>query len=214
MARKREDAGKAPKRTRARAVPKVVEHESPLNYRQRLFVAYYLGESGGNATEAARKAGYAKPNVQCARLLANVSIQRAIAARLDDVTLTADEILSRLADMATVDVADFLAVKSDGSWALDLPKAIKAGKTHLIKSIKEGQWGTEIRFHDAQAALVKLGTYRQLFKASDDDGNALGLAILDRLKLLLQPGGAAPAGEPDGDRHPGQAGLPKPPGAD
>ena len=60
---------------------------SPLTFRQRLFVEAYLGPAGGNATEAARIAGFAHPLVQSSRLLGNVRIQAAIDARLAEAAL-------------------------------------------------------------------------------------------------------------------------------
>lgn len=52
--------------------------------RQIAFVDYYA--ASGNATEAARKAGYAKPNVEGTKNLAKPSIQQALAERTKEVT--------------------------------------------------------------------------------------------------------------------------------
>ena len=50
---------------------------SKFTYKQTLFVKYYQG----NATEAAKLAGYGNPQAQGPRLLKNVSIVQAIQAR-------------------------------------------------------------------------------------------------------------------------------------
>lgn len=50
-----------------------------LNPKQEAFVSAYIGDAKGNATEAARIARYAEPNVQGPRLLVNVRIQDRIA---------------------------------------------------------------------------------------------------------------------------------------
>lgn len=50
---------------------------SKLTIKQQRFIDFY----DGNATEAARKAGYKHPNIQSARLLVNVSILTAIKKR-------------------------------------------------------------------------------------------------------------------------------------
>jgi phage terminase small subunit len=47
--------------------------------KRRAFVLYYVGESAGNATDAARRAEYGKPEVEGCRLLKNASVQSAIA---------------------------------------------------------------------------------------------------------------------------------------
>lgn len=54
-----------------------------LSERERRFVECYMGAAAGNATKAARLAGYAQTTAekQASRLLAKVGIQSAIAAR-------------------------------------------------------------------------------------------------------------------------------------
>ena len=47
--------------------------------KRRAFVEAYCGAAQGNATKAARMAGYAKPNPEGSRLLANASVAEAIA---------------------------------------------------------------------------------------------------------------------------------------
>ena len=48
---------------------------SPLNYRQRMFVESYLGESAGSAVDAARKASYSRPETQGPRMLEKRHVQ-------------------------------------------------------------------------------------------------------------------------------------------
>lgn len=54
-----------------------------LSEKRRLFVEAYMGEAKGNATEAARMAGYAHPGSQGHRLLKNAEIHAAIQERVD-----------------------------------------------------------------------------------------------------------------------------------
>jgi hypothetical protein len=134
-----------------------------LNFRQRMFVEKYLGECNGNATEAARLAGYASPNVQSARLLDNVSIKAAIDARVSEAAMTANEVLARLSDQASADISDFVDVRFPGEFTIDLVKAKEMGKLHLIKKIVPTKYGISIELHDSQAALAQLGRYHKLF---------------------------------------------------
>ena len=92
----------------------------PLNYRQRMFVAYYLGESSGSAADAARKAGYKWPETQGPRLLKTSEIRAAIAARVETAAISADEVLARLSDTATSDLMHFIELDSTGEWKVDL----------------------------------------------------------------------------------------------
>jgi phage terminase small subunit len=134
-----------------------------LTYKQRLFVEAYLGEAGGNATEAARLAGYAWPKKVAERLVGKSGIRAAIDARLDEAALTANQVLARLSDIATGDLGDFLTIDDAGAWSIDMRKAKRAGRTHLIKKIKASPTGTEIELHSPLDALDKLGKYRRLF---------------------------------------------------
>lgn len=133
-----------------------------LNWRQRQFVCFYLGAANGNATQAARLAGYANPESNAYRLLLSDGVQAAILARLDEAALRTDEILARLSDIATADLSDFVKCTASG-FSLDLEHARQCGKTHLIKKLSNTKHGVAIELHDAQAALVHLGRYRKLF---------------------------------------------------
>lgn len=70
-----------------------------LTEKQCKFVDYYI-ETGGNATEAARRAGYKKPNPQGSENLAKPSVKSAIDARLAELksqrTADATEVLEYL----------------------------------------------------------------------------------------------------------------------
>ena len=49
-----------------------------LTFRQRLFCEFFLGESGGNAVDTARRAGYGSPE-RVAQDVAKRGVQAAIA---------------------------------------------------------------------------------------------------------------------------------------
>lgn len=127
-----------------------------LTPKQQAFVETYLAT--WNASEAARRAEYAKPGQQGHRLLKNVEVKEEIKRRLADVTMTADEVLVRLAEQARAAQSAYL--RPDG---VDLESLIRDGKAHLIKAIKRTQFGDNIEFHDAQAALVHIGKHHGLF---------------------------------------------------
>ena len=72
----------------------------PLTNKRIAFVEEYL--SYWNASEAARRAGYAHRS-EGSRLLANADIQAYIKLRLADMQMSANEVLNRLADHARDD---------------------------------------------------------------------------------------------------------------
>lgn len=60
-----------------------------LSEKQRRFVEFYTGECQGNATESARRAGYAHPTTAGPRMLENAGISRAIEAATAEVRQSA-----------------------------------------------------------------------------------------------------------------------------
>jgi phage terminase small subunit len=154
-----------------------------LTDKQRLFVYFYLGDSNRNATDAARRAGYGAPNTAGPRLLVNVRIRSAVAKEVVEAGLAAHEILARLAEQATASMDDFVTMATpvaqdrggqtvhfldeQGSPIaepmLDLAKARRRGKLHLIKKLTPTRQGLGIELYSAQDALVRLGMYHALW---------------------------------------------------
>ncbi len=154
-----------------------------LTNKQRVFIDHYF-LCGLNATEAARRAGYGGDDNTLAAIgsqnLRKLKIKAEIDQRLNELTMSAAEVLARYTDHARGSIADFLALEEseDGKaskFKIDLNKAAKAGKLHLIKELtveeEERRIGpmtvttrkTNIKLYDAQAALNALGKYHKLF---------------------------------------------------
>lgn len=184
-----------------------------LTNKQKAFVEFYLKH--WNATKAAELAGYSKrtANEQGSRLLANVSVETAIKARLDELKMGADEVLTRLADHARGSLEYFLAGNS-----LSIAAAREHGKLHLAKKIKQTTRSSddehlyttlEVELHDPQAALVQLGRHHKLFverhELTGKDGGPLEVRAFDYATAIApiaagpEPDSEAP-GEGEGDR--------------
>lgn len=135
-----------------------------LNGKQRLFVDAYLGAARGNATEAARLAGYTKATAaaRASEILRNPKVHAEIERRFKSSAMSADEIISRLSEEAAADLRDFFDLSGEFP-KLDLKKALESGKTHLIKSISCTVHGYKVELHDSQAAKALLARYHGLF---------------------------------------------------
>lgn len=154
-----------------------------LTNKQQAFVNGYTVDF--NATQAAIRAGYSKKTAYSIgqRLLKNVEIAQAIRQNIEEKTMGADEVLTRLADMARGDMSDLMAITTSG-FTIDLTAKNENGetitnpKTKLIKKIKQkvttylAKSGdgedrevieTELELYDAQAALVQIGKHLKLF---------------------------------------------------
>lgn len=150
-----------------------------MTNRQRVFIEEYL--KCWNASEAARRAGYkGRADVIGPRLLLNVGISAAIEKRIEELSMSANEVLLRLGEHARSDIGEFL----DGN-VIDLEAAKEKRITHLIKKVKVRTVTTvtknggettveeqEIELHDAQAALIALGKKHKMF--TDNIGLAGG----------------------------------------
>lgn len=169
------------------------QHSNPqggakrLTYKQEAFVRAYLGPALGNATKAAELAGYSGRRGTLAEVgyenLRKPEIASAIAARLDELAMTRHEVLARLTDMARSDMGDFLDEGEKwGRPVVDLEKAIRDKKTHLIKKIAFTKGKLEFELYDAQAALVQLGKYHKLFvdrtEVTGKDGEPVVVKVL------------------------------------
>src|SRR5271157_5308865 len=137
----------------------------PLSYRQRLFVEYYLGESAGCAVDAARRAGYSTPHPEGVRLLRNPTIRAAINSRVATAAMAADEVLARIADLASADLTEFIDVDPQGVCKVDMKHIKRLGLGHLIKRVRIKKDGTQdIELEAKLPALVKLGEHYNLWK--------------------------------------------------
>ncbi|MCC6875165.1 MAG: terminase small subunit [Sandaracinaceae bacterium] len=93
--------------------------------KRRAFVLAYIGEAQGNATEAARRAGYAVPDPEGARLLGDARVRAAIEAMRAPVERAAiasiDELRTLWTSIARGEVRD--TVVREG-LAVDVPASL------------------------------------------------------------------------------------------
>ncbi len=161
-----------------------------LRDKQAAFVDEYLIDF--NATRAAERAGYTG-NVNTLAvtgydLLRNPKIAEVIRQRLSERAMSADEVLTRLADQARGNMDDFVHFDDNGNPTFDLQAASVDGKLQLAKKLKtktrswsEPYFDTttndieqrqvtetaiEFELYDAQAALVHIGKHHKLFTES------------------------------------------------
>jgi len=132
--------------------------------KQRAFIAEYIIDF--NATQAAIRAGYSKKtaNVIGPENLAKPCIREQIDNHLSERQMSADEVLTRLANIAKGSAEDYLTIDEWGAITLDLSRMKEEGKLNLIKKYKvTKQGGTELELYDAQGALNSLGKAHGLF---------------------------------------------------
>ena len=173
-----------------------------LTIKQAFFCEYYLQTYNG--TKAARLAGYAHPVVEGSRLLGNANIRKYLDKRFAERTMTANEVLDRLTNIARADIGDYLKVANDKASDakvahegkilpgiyIDLEQAIKDGNTSRIKSFKRSiKDGTVIELHDPMKALELIGKHNRLFADvminSDKGDNTAASASDEKLERII-----------------------------
>ncbi len=124
-----------------------MEDLTKLTTKQQLFCEFYIGAANGNATEAARLAGYQGSDKTLRAIgsqnLTKLNISQVCQERVNEVALSADKVLSELSEIAKADWQDFLEIRHDKdgeiiSATLKLSDKIKAlellGKYHKLFS--------------------------------------------------------------------------------
>lgn len=134
-----------------------------LTLRQNSFVDHYL--QTGNATEAAKRAGYDADRNNLAvigsQLLRSLKIKQEIKRRLGKSIATGSEVLERLTLHARGDITDVL--NDAGEFDLKRARSRRLLKKLKVKTDKDGSVSHEYEIHDPQAALEKLGRFHKLF---------------------------------------------------
>jgi terminase small subunit-like protein len=166
-----------------------------LTIKQERWINAYL--ETGNATEAARQAGYGANEdglrvIGCQNLT-KLNIKRRIDARLAEEAITATEALNMLASHARADLTDLF----DETGIFDLQTIRERGLGHLIKKIKrtrryEGRGEErqpidelEIEIHNPQTALAqicKMRGWEQMPAINERDRDIADAAIAKYLE--------------------------------
>lgn len=169
-------------RIREQAKEAVDSRVSTLTPKERIFLINYL--AGETQVKAAEIAGYAHPEKQGWRLAHSPKIRAAI-----DEILTAQEmpklkVVARLSQHAEAAYAPYLRIER-GRVIIDLERLINDGLGHLIKGLKETQWGQAVEFYDAQTALIQMGRYHGLFTDNVNNSGELGVKIKEPVTVKL-----------------------------
>lgn len=160
-----------------------------LTRRQKVYVEVYLG--CWNQTEAARVAGFAFPDVAGVKLMKLPQVQDAIAVRMKELHVSADEVLTRLGQQARLNAAMFfyfgwVPVMKHGEPVLDketkeplrtyemlsINWEVFEKYGYLVKKLSYDRRGNPmIEFYDAQNALMLIGKSQRLFIDRVDSTN-------------------------------------------
>ncbi len=154
--------------------PKVITNLSGM---MRQWFEAYMSMAKPNATAAARKVGYKHPNKSGPKLLQNPKIIAAIEDALRQQTMSREKVLARLSSQASAEQADYYTYHEDLGIHIKISELLQEGLGHLIKEIRNTEYGQQIIFHDAQTALIQLGRYYKLFTDKIEETSPVNEAI-------------------------------------
>ncbi len=159
-----------------------------LTAKQEAFINEYL--KCWNATKAALAAGYSEKTAYSIghENLKKPEISAVIDQRKAEMIMSADEVLTRLSDQARGDMSDFTSLKN-GIPFVDLAKAERAGKLHLLKKFEVTDKSVKIELYDAQAALVHMGRHHALFTDKTNVNLDMSKLTDDELLAIAKGGG-------------------------
>lgn len=146
-----------------------------LNDRQERFVDEYLVDL--NATAAAKRAGYSEKSASriAIELLnkthVSAEIQKRQAKLRGKLEITQERVLEELAAIAFANGTDFATITHNGLVRLTPTDEVPEEKKKAVASIKEGQYGTEIKLHDKVRALELLGKHLGVFDTNNGSAN-------------------------------------------
>jgi hypothetical protein len=159
-----------------------------LDFRQLLFVEAFLGQANGNASEAARIAGYPHAKQAGSRLLSNVDVRAKLDQRLASAAMPANEVLARLTEIASGDLGEY--IKVDGrDFHVDVRKVKRSGR--VVRKIKATKYGTELELHSPADALKTLARCHGLYKADSQSHADLDAELDDALEPPAEGGSGA-----------------------
>jgi len=140
------------------------EKEVKLTAKQLRFVEEYCIDF--NATRAANVAGYSAKTAYSIghENLRKPEIKKFISAKLNHLTMSAEEAMVRLTDFGRGSFQPFLLVDENNDITLDLTSDEAQKNIHYIKKVKQTkkvfagltETVTQVEIHDAKDAVVKM----------------------------------------------------------
>jgi len=146
------------------AIESALECLDGLTLKQTRFVLAYLGPANGNATQAAKIAGYSIPWQAGYETLNSPLVSSVIKRYVSERVMTADECLMRIARIARGSVGEVIEVVGKRQFLLDLERAEETGAIDLIEELQHLEGGgVKFKLYSKLKALELIGKHLRLF---------------------------------------------------
>ncbi len=178
-----------------------------LTEKQRLFALALATDPEENQTKAAEAAGFtpASAPARGSQLARNCKVQEYLTAirsvtiqnegrRLERKIASREQVLARMSERAFFDAEDFVTLSPEGGFLIDLEKAFKAGKGHMIKELRhDPETGAPvIKWADPDVSLDRLAKFYSVY---EDDAAPKTSITIDKLLVNVIGDGRVPDGK-------------------
>lgn len=160
-----------------------------LTVKHQLFVDSFMGEAKGNATQAARLAGYSDPNAASGHVLKVPAVRAAIDEIMASRVMSRDEVLDRLTAIARADLTGFFSKDpTTGKMVVDVDKAFASGDFALVEEVGWTEHGPKVKLPSKLEALKILGRFHGLLREEIDlnvrnnDGDQIRAELIRKLQ--------------------------------
>jgi phage terminase small subunit len=157
------------------------ENSKALTDKQQMFCEHYLISL--NATKAAKLAGYSEATAYAsgAENLRKPEIRAYIDERLNNVAMSANEVLARLTAQARADIRDVLNEKGE----FDFNKGDQNDAMALVAEIEQKEFGVKVKMVSSQQAIVTLARYHGMLTDRQVQQHEFGADSLSVLRGML-----------------------------
>lgn len=152
-----------------------------LPAKQQRFVDEYCVDSNG--TQAAIRAGYSPKtaNEQGSRLLANISVKRAVKEKKAEIAeeskLKASDVIDELRKIAFSDITQVMSFSASKA-KIKPSRTLSEDAKKIVASVSQTKAGLTVKLHDKVKALELLGRYLNIFTDRVEvEGRGLGLIL-------------------------------------
>lgn len=179
-----------------------------LSAKQKLFIQEYLIDLNASAAYVRAGYKSKNPDVDGHKLLVKPSIQEAVKEAMNErskrTEITADRVLEEYAKIAFSNITDFLKINTaervvgrkkvfdaDGNESIvpiyDMVQGVELfdtdvvgkDKMSVVASVKQGEFGIEMKLHDKKGALDMLAKHLGIAKENSGLNINVGVQIVD-----------------------------------
>lgn len=117
-------------------------------------------------------------------MLLDVGMQEEIENRIKEMSMSADQVLLALSEIAEGSIENYMDIDEDGKLSFNFKRAQAEGKMHLIKKVVPTQSGLRVELHDRMDALQLIGKHYGMFKDVHEHTGKDGVPLIPVSEII------------------------------